>query len=100
MSAVCRFNVPEMDALRAGAIIQMPRGAHVVCFGYHERHGACVWAMADPLEPMTGRSFILRITGEDLPDPGYDELVYIGSTRPPGSQHLIHCFERVEGPGT
>jgi hypothetical protein len=71
-------------------VIEMPRGAQVLCVQTQYRDQPQVWALVEPDNEVEDRSFVLVGTGWEV-EPG---LRYIGTFQINQGALVFHLFER------
>ncbi len=77
--------------------MMLPAGAELLKFNYQDSpygSGFKLWALVDPLAPVTTRTFKLVGTGEEIPLPG-SELKYIGTAEHGPTDLVAHLFEVI-----
>ncbi len=70
----------------------LPKGAYILCVQTQDGE-PFIWAMVDTEAPKEIRKFVLRGTGNTLPEL---PLVYIGTFQIRNDLLVFHLFERVE----
>ena len=84
--------------------VEMPRGAQVLCIQTQDEI-PCIWALVDPTENTTSRTFEIFGTGWDVPTNSLfdhdglgpesieDRRRYVGTYQLRKGELVFHCFE-------
>ncbi len=86
-SVIWKYEIGIGDGIQ---IVDMPFGARVMT-AQMQVSTLCLWAMVEPSERLTRRTFIVYGTGHRIGDD--DALTYVGTVQVHGGALVFHVFE-------